>query len=521
MSDYDYDVVLVGYGPTGQMAAAQLGARGWKVGAFEKHPGLYSLPRAGHVDHEIMRLLQSVGAVDRFLEDAFRMTKYYWRNASGETLLTFDWDAVGVSGWASDYLLYQPYLEDALNASVSPQANVEVHHGWTATGLEQDENGLTLTLNRSGKDNEPASETRTVRARYLLGADGANSFVRSTLGIEQEDYGFRENWLVMDLRPKRDVRFDFDNGQICDPARPMCLFQLGKTHRRFEFMVMPGETKEHLEKPETAWELIKPWLTPDDADLIRNVVYTFRSSMASRWRQGRVFLVGDSAHLMPPFMGQGMCSGLRDAANIAWKLDLVLRGAAGDALLDSYETERKPHVKVLIDLSTEVGRISCTTDPEMAAGRDAAILSGNMPPPPPFPWLQAGLLSAMADGAAVAGHLGPQGHIVSGGKEGLADDVLGRGKWQLISRKALVGSLPPDLSAFVSSLGAVAISLDAIEDRDGVYGNYLETNGLDAVLVRPDFYVYGASATPDGMKAVLEELHSQAGASVGVAEALA
>ncbi|KUM23434.1 hypothetical protein AU467_08660 [Mesorhizobium loti] len=510
MSTYDYDVVVVGYGPTGQMAAAQIGSRGWKVGAFERHPGLYSLPRAGHVDHEIMRQLQSIGAVDRFLEDAFRMTKYYWRNARGETLLTFDWDALGISGWASDYLLYQPHLEDALNASVSGQSNVEVHHGWLATGIDQDQGGVTLTLRRSDPG---SSETKVVRSRYLLGADGANSFVRTTLGIAQDDYGFKENWLVMDLRPKREVSFEFDNGQICDPARPMCLFQLGKTHRRFEFMMMPGETREHLEKPETVWELIKPWMTPDDADLIRNVVYTFRSSMATRWRAGRVFLAGDSAHLMPPFMGQGMCSGLRDAVNIAWKLDLVLRGAADDALLDSYEAERKPHVKVVIDLSTEVGRISCITDPEAAAGRDAAILSGNVPPPPPFPWLQDGLLSGAADGSAVAGRLGPQGRIASGGLEGLADDILGRGKWQLISRSDLLGHLPTELASVLSSLGTVAISLDRIEDSDGTYGAYLDANGLEAVLVRPDFYVYGASASQAEMCAVIEELRRQVGAS--------
>lgn len=518
MSNYDYDVVIVGYGPTGQMAAAQLGMRDWKVGAFERHPGLYSLPRAGHLDHEIMRQLQSVGAADRFLEDAFRMTKYYWRNAKGETLLTFDWDALGISGWASDYLLYQPHLEDALNASVSQLESVDVHHGWLATGVAQDGYGVTLTLRRSETG---ATETKVVRARYLIGADGANSFVRTALGIEQDDYGFKENWLVMDLRPKREVHFEFDNGQLCDPARPMCLFQLGKTHRRFEFMMMPGETREHLERPETAWELIKPWMTPDDADLIRNVVYTFRSSMATRWRDDRIFLAGDSAHLMPPFMGQGMCSGLRDAVNIAWKLDLVLRGATDEGILDSYETERKPHVKVVIDLSTEVGRISCFTDPAAAAARDAAILSGNMPPPPPFPWLETGLLSASSDGAAVTGRLGPQGRIVSGGRQGLADDVVGRGQWQLISRSNLLGNLPPELTSLLSSLGTVAISLDRVEDSDGTYGAYLDANELEAVLVRPDFYVYGGSATEAGMRTVLKELYAQIGASRTAGEKVA
>ncbi|RWI57063.1 MAG: bifunctional 3-(3-hydroxy-phenyl)propionate/3-hydroxycinnamic acid hydroxylase [Mesorhizobium sp.] len=518
MSNYDYDVVVVGYGPTGQMVAAQLGVRGCKVGAFERYPGLYSLPRAGHVDHEIMRQLQSIGAVDRFLKDAFRMTKYYWRNAKGETLLTFDWDALGISGWASDYLLYQPHPEDALNASVSSEESVDVHHGWLATGIVQDADGVTLTLRRSKPD---ATETKTVRARYLIGADGANSFVRTALGIDQDDYGFNENWLVVDLRPKRVVHFEFDNGQICDPARPMCLFQLGKTHRRFEFMMMPGETREHLEKPETVWKLIKPWMAPDDADLIRNVVYTFRSSMATRWRDRRIFLAGDSAHLMPPFMGQGMCSGLRDAVNLSWKLDAVLRGVAEDALLDSYEAERKPHVKVVIDLSTEVGRISCITDPEAAAARDAAFLSGKVSPPPPFPWLQEGLLSAAADGAAVTGRLGPQGRIVSGGRKGLADDVVGRGHWQLISRTDLLGHLPSDLTSLLSSLGTVAISLDEVEDSDGIYGAYLDANGLEAVLVRPDFYVYGASASQAGMRMVLKELHAYIGASRTASEKVA
>jgi len=227
-----YDVIQIGYGPVGQTCAALLGRLGHDV-VFERHSGLYALPRAGHIDHEIMRVFQSVGAAGPILEDLFRCSRYRWRNQHGETLVDIDWSKDGISGWASDYLFYQPYIENALNTAVRSRPNVEVHHGWEAQKIRQhpDFAELDLTAVRVLENGSVShGEQRTVRARYVIGTDGANSLVRNGSGIAMDDLGFNEQWLVTDFRQKHALSFEFDNGQICDPARPLCLGRRGSLH---------------------------------------------------------------------------------------------------------------------------------------------------------------------------------------------------------------------------------------------------------------------------------------------------
>lgn len=445
MNDELYDVVQVGYGPVGQTMAALLGRQGHSVAVFERWPDLYALSRAGHCDHEIMRILQSVGGAAEVEAKAWPMTGYEWFNAEGEVLLRLDWDRDGPSGWHSDYLFYQPDLEEVLDRIVRTQPTVEVSRGWEAVSFVQHDGYVELTVRECGTGQsgprQPSGTTRTVRARYVIGADGANSFVRRASGIGWEDLGFEAEWLVVDVRPHDPgMQIDMpDAGQICDPARPTSLFRwLGRRHCRWEFMLLPGEIREEMESPEASWRMLARWgLTPDNADLVRNRVYRFRSLLAEEWRTSRAILVGDAAHLMPPFMGQGMCSGLRDAKNLAWKLDLVLRGKADPALLDTYEPERKPHVRTVIEMSVELGKVICVSDPEMAAARDEAFFSGRVPPPPPFPGLVGGALHRDAYGTPVppAGRLGVQGRVTYRGRTGLFDDVVGQG-WAVIGARS-------------------------------------------------------------------------------------
>jgi 2-polyprenyl-6-methoxyphenol hydroxylase-like FAD-dependent oxidoreductase len=512
-----YDVVQIGYGPVGQTCSALLGRAGWRVGVFERHPGLYALPRAGHVDHEIMRIFQSIGAAEAMTHDMFRCARYGWRNQHGETLLDIDWGQEGISGWASDYLFYQPYVEEALDAAVRRFRGVEVNHGWEAMEIRQDGAGVEVDLARRDPNGEDMGERRTVRGRYLVGADGANSIVRDACGIGFDDLGFREQWLVTDFRQKHPLSFEFDNGQICDPARPLCLFQLGKTHRRFEFMVLPGEDGQELTRPERVWELVSRWMTPDDAELIRAAVYTFRSASAQRWRSGRAVLVGDAAHLMPPFLGQGMCSGVRDAANLAWKLDLALAGKAPDDLLDTFELERKPHVGEIIEQAVALGRISCTVDPVAAHERDLALLSGDAPPPPPFPWLISGVLQrgAGARAQALVGRLGPQGFLGRGATARRADDHLGSG-WRLLAAEPVGQPLSPAAQRVADLIGlkVVEIGEGDLADAAGFYRQYFKDAAVRAVLVRPDFYVFGALEGGERLDGLLADLGEQLGLEV-------
>ena len=514
-----HDIVQVGYGPVGQTSAALLGRAGHDVAVFERHSGLYALPRAGHIDHEIVRVFQSIGAADQVMVDAFRCATYGWRNQHGETLLDIDWSREGVSGWASDYLMYQPYVEEALDAAVRRSPSVIVNHGWEATDVVQREDHVEVTFAKGQIDNDGqyrhSGERRTARGRYLIGADGANSRTRSRAGIEFEDLGFKEQWLVVDFRQKHPLSFAFDNGQICDPARPLCLFQLGKTHRRFEFMVLPHEDPKAISSEANVWALVSPWFDQNDVELIRSTVYTFRSANAREWRSARILLAGDAAHLMPPFLGQGMCSGVRDVANLAWKLDLVLKGLAPETLLNSYVVERKPHVANIIEQAVALGKISCTVDVEEAHARDQALMSGLAPPPPPFPWIELGILqkSPGPAGEPLVGRLGPQARIARHGIEGLADDVAGAG-WQLICA-AGVGRAPgADALSTIKALEVRILELggqgdDAVEDLDGVYGDYLLAAGVQAVLVRPDFYVFGAVEAASSLDALFADLAAQ------------
>lgn len=518
-----YDVLQIGFGPVGQALAALMGRRGHRVAVFERWPGAYPLPRAGHLDHEVMRILQSIGVAGAVEERAIPIADYEWFSADGTLLLHLDWNAPTPSGWRSDYLFYQPYLEDALGRAVREQhPAVEVFTGWEAVGLEQDADGVEVALREVARPNG-ARRTRTVRARYVIGADGANSFVRRACGIDREDLGFEEDWLVVDVRPHDpELAIDMpEAGQICDPSRPVSLFRwLGRRHCRWEFMLLPGETRAQMEREETAWRLLGRWgLSPANAQVVRRAVYTFQSLLAETWRDHRTLLVGDAAHVMPPFMGQGACSGMRDAANLAWKLDLVLRGVAGPDLLDSYTAERRPHVRAVTQMSIDLGAIVCVHDAEAAAARDAALLSGSAPPPPPFPHLDCGLLQADRDDAPLgpAGTLGVQGRVRRGGRVGLLDDLVGTG-WQLLSRRReAFEALSQEQRAMLDGLGTHLVHITRAElgtrnfalDLDATYERWFTSLGVDAVLVRPDFYVFGTAATAADVPGLVEPLRAR------------
>src|SRR5262249_14941609 len=282
----------------------------------------------------VARILQAAGLGDELPRLSEPADVYEWKNAEGETLLLIGSKEMGISGWPEANMFAQPDLERALDARARALPSVEIHRGHEVVGIEALEDGADLTLtNADGRRHQ-------VRARYAVGCDGANSFVRQRLGLTFTDLGFFFDWLIVDLTPHEQRVWEPVNGQLCDPVRPTTFVSGGPGRRRWEFMRLPGGTIEELNNEATAWRLLEPWnLTPANATPERHAVYTFQARWADEWRKGRIFIAGDAAHQMPPFAGQGMCSGIRDAANLAWKLDLVLAGKAPEAVLDTYASE--------------------------------------------------------------------------------------------------------------------------------------------------------------------------------------
>src|SRR5579862_4007936 len=287
------DVAIVGYGPVGQALAILLGQRGWNVGVFEKQPAAYPLPRAVHFDHEVGRILQAAGVADGLAGMTESADVYEWRNAAGATLLRFETRTLGRAGWPEANMFPQPELERLLDARARSIATVAVHRGHEVVDLDARDDAVGLRI--AGPDGR-----RDVEARFVVGCDGANSFVRSHLGATVTDLGFFFDWLIVDVVPHEPKVWRPLNIQICDPARPTTLVSGGPGRRRWEFMRLPGESIEELNTVETAWRLLAPWdVTQANATLERHTVYRFQARWVDTWRSGRLLLAGDAAHQMP------------------------------------------------------------------------------------------------------------------------------------------------------------------------------------------------------------------------------
>ena len=503
------DVAVVGYGPVGQALAILLGQRGWRVVALEKQPVAYALPRAVHFDGEVGRILQAAGVAEPLAALTEPADAYEWRNAAGAKLLRFDSRAMGSSGWPEANMFAQPALERLLDQRARSLASVEVHRACEVVGLRPLDDAVELDV--AGAD----GDRRSLQARYVVGCDGANSFVREHLGATVSDLGFFFDWLIVDIRPHQPRVWSPLNVQICDPARPTTLVSGGPGRRRWEFMRLPGERIEDLNREETAWRLLEPWgVNAAGATLERHAVYRFQARWVDTWRRGRLLLAGDAAHQMPPFAGQGLCAGLRDAANLNWKLDLVLAGRAADALLDTYHSERVPHVQAMIQFSMELGRVICVADAAEAAARDAlmsaAAAAGQLPPAPAPPRLGAGAWRA---GDPHAGRPFIQGRVRSGGESGRFDDVVGSG-WVLLGHGIDPSrQLDADAAAILAALGARTANVgpdDGLQDLDGTYARWFADARVAIVLQRPDFYVFGTSAA-DGVSELIRQVRRALG----------
>jgi 3-(3-hydroxy-phenyl)propionate hydroxylase len=478
----DSDVIIIGCGPTGATLALALAGMGHTVTIIERETAVYPLPRAVHIDDEIMRVFQNLGLMEAITAFIHPGSTYDFRNAAGDTLLSFATDLSHQPlGWPSSNMIYQPGIEGELDAAVARAEGIRQMRGWQFIALDDAGDAITATVT------DGAAE-RTLSAHYLIGCDGARSPVRVAAGIGVDDLQFSEPWLVIDTVLSDPHRLHKGGLQLCDPARPTTSVRISPTRHRWEFMLKPDETAAMVTDDAFIADLLKPWNVEGVISIERRAVYTFEAIVAQQWRKGRVLLAGDAAHQMPPFAGQGMCSGIRDGANLAWKLDAVLSGTSSDALLDSYQVEREPNVRGIIDMALMMGRTVCITDPVAAAHRDAKMIAdreaGNSGDAGGFdyPPIMRGLIRS---NDALAGRRLPQ--PTAGGQR--LDEVLGAGAF--ILTRSPVDSV--DMGLPIRSIGEPAIApfADSLERWMASSGN------ADAVLVRADRYIYGSGNTAD------------------------
>lgn len=367
------DVLIVGAGPVGLTIANTLGLSGVTVTVIEKLEHIIDYPRAIGIDDESLRTLQAAGLAEHVQA---HITPDHWMRfytASGQCFASIE-PRTDEFGWSRRNAFIQPQVDAILYEGLKRFPNVNVLLGQELEYFEQNDHGVSAHL--KGAD----GQQRTLRAKYMVACDGGNSVVRRALNIGFEGRTKPNQWIVVDVR--NDPLGTPHIGLHCDPERPYVSAALPHGIRRFEFMVMPGETEEELSKPENLAMLMRKVVAdPDKVDYIRKRVYTHNARLANQFRSNRVLLAGDAAHIMPVWQGQGYNSGMRDASNLAWKLAMVVKGQAASLLLDSYEQERRSHARSMIHLSEVAGDIFAPESHTAAKVRDAVMLALNAVPP--------------------------------------------------------------------------------------------------------------------------------------------
>ena len=495
-----YDVAIVGYGPVGVTAANLLGQQGLSVVVVERDPNIYTRARAISTDEEVVRIWQQVGLADQLNADMQPGNGATFVDANGVPFVRLLPVSRG-NGHPPQQFIYQPAVEKVLRAGVERFPNVAVLLEHECLRVVQREDHVELMLADLKVD-----EFRRVRASYVIAADGAASPIRGQLGVGYSGRTYGERWIVIDTKVLREwpghdrLRFH------CNPARPTvdCPTPLG--HHRWEFPVRDEEDEKDLLSEEAIWKVLgDQGITTDNVKILGFACYSHHVRFADRWRVGRVFLAGDAAHAMPPWIGQGMCAGVRDVANLCWKLGAVLRGSLPESALDSYQAERLPHVKDVTNRAVKTGKLIIQHNRHRATARNHIFRTASKVPGFST-WLRQnrwlpdahypkGLLAH--NGNRAVGWLIPQPWVIDEKGDAVRlDDVIG-GRW-------VVAHLGPESDGQAWRAAGVPVlkilvpgskpNTDSVVDADGMLTRWLDQKGASMVVVRPDGFVYAAAA---------------------------
>ena len=366
---HDYDVVVIGAGPVGATALAFLGHAGIRAVGVERDLTQWTTARAVHFDGETIRTLQGLGLSERASALCRPMTSVLMENEAHEVLFDIPTGRLGAQAWHDDLMFHQPDMEALFRADIASLPSVELRAGTRLTAIEHDQDGVRCHV----EDSDGAASVIT--GRWVIACDGATSTVRRLLDIPAERIGSDDPWLVVDGLLHDSPGMTADMVFLGHYSRPALWARMTGNRVRMEFKVMPDDDPDEIVTP-PAIERISHGLLPEaHFEPDRVAIYTFRARVAEKWRAGRVFLAGDAAHQAPPLFGQGLCAGMRDVANLTWKLRLVARGLAGDDLLDTYESERRAHARYWVEQAATMATLVQTTDPHVAAGATPTFAS--------------------------------------------------------------------------------------------------------------------------------------------------
>jgi len=507
-------VAIVGAGPTGLTLGNLLGAEGVRGFVIERNQATVQEPRAVSIDDESLRTIQAAGLVEAVLSEIVPGYGSHYLSRNGRCFVKVQ-PTETPYGYPRRNAFRQPILERQLREGLARWPSVETLFGHTLESFTQNDSGVSLTVR------DPAGRPLELECDYLVGCDGANSTTRRILDVALEGSSFSERWLIVDLE---NSEVDSPHTLVfCDPVRPCIALPGPHRTRRFEFKLHPQERDEELLAPGVIDQLLSTHGADPRSTIKRNVVYRFHARVAASWTVGRVLLAGDAAHLTPPFAGQGMNSGVRDAHNLAWKLAAIARGQVGPGILDTYEAERRPHVWEMIQLALRMGRVMAPRYRLSAwAVQSGFRLLGLCPPVrdyiaqmryKPKPRFAAGFLVPDGRGArqTLVGRLLPQPWVVtSDNRTVLLDTVLGN-RFVLLAWTAAPGPVFATANQpiwdhleakriAVLPAGSVCGALpgiDTVRDRDGALAAALAPYPDHCLLVRPDHYVAACIRTGD------------------------